>query len=120
MSIIGKMVGENPWDGGPLKNQPLLYTLYITLGIIFSKKSQDWLANLKGLSSSNLLRRILGPVLCTTSVAVVVYVLSTFLPQVAGTRVVRWQEVDEMIGVDVFHRIQGGFFRIFTYMKTHI
>eukprot|EP00434_Breviolum_minutum_P008825 symbB.v1.2.007782.t3/scaffold483.1/size198091/5 len=43
--------------------------------------SVDWLANLKGLSSSNLLRRILGPVLCTTSVAVVVYILSTFLPQ---------------------------------------
>ena len=45
--------------------------------------SQDWVANLRGLGSSNLLRRILGPVMCTTSVAVVVYLASALLmPQV--------------------------------------
>lgn len=41
--------------------------------------SVDWVANLRGLGSSNLLRRILGPVMCTTSVAVVVYLASALL-----------------------------------------
>ncbi|CAK9053194.1 unnamed protein product [Durusdinium trenchii] len=41
--------------------------------------SVDWIANLRGLGTSNLLRRILGPVVCTTSVAVIVFLASALL-----------------------------------------
>ena len=47
--------------------------------------TQDWIANLRGLGTSNLLRRILGPVVCTTSVAVIVFLASALLmPQAWG------------------------------------
>ena len=46
--------------------------------------SVDWIANLRGLGTSNLLRRILGPVVCTTSVAVAVYLISALLTPQAG------------------------------------
>ncbi|CAE7949254.1 unnamed protein product [Symbiodinium sp. KB8] len=41
--------------------------------------SVDWVANLRGLWSSNLLRRILSPVLCTTGVAVLVCLAHGYL-----------------------------------------
>eukprot|EP00439_Symbiodinium_sp_Y106_P069499 s2509_g11.t5 len=41
--------------------------------------SVDWVANLRGLWSSNLLRRILSPVLCTTGVAVLVCLAHAYL-----------------------------------------
>ncbi|CAJ1445459.1 unnamed protein product, partial [Effrenium voratum] len=43
--------------------------------------SVDWIANLRGLWTSNLLRRIQAPVMCTTAVACAVCCLHAFLPR---------------------------------------
>ncbi|CAJ1371857.1 unnamed protein product [Effrenium voratum] len=42
---------------------------------------RDWIANLRGLWTSNLLRRIQAPVMCTTAVACAVCCLHAFLPR---------------------------------------